>query len=562
MNETLRLKEIAIILYLLVIPLVLYFKYFPTIVNSILTNVLFLVLVFCLAVLLIYGAFLIKQPLDIYLLLPQTLIIAFVLQAAPNLRLVDTFLQDPYFHQVTTINVLNFGVANPVLISLYDNIQTQLYWPVMHLLTATAVTISGIDVGLLFRFQEPFIGALFVLAVFVLAKLVLKNDSQAFLASLIALSSETLIFYQSEYHPQGLAFFFFVFVVYAYLKLKETNNRLIYGVFLIFLAALVLSHAFSSLFLGLFAASIVVTPFVLMHAPHLRPEFRKLLKEVSKDYTIWLLIAVSALAYHVLGYLDFASGLIWQVETAARAPQFLTIGGNVPLLYTASNAAQYQLLLLAVVSLVLTVTTQNITRVRCAVLTVAFVVLGFVGNYAGALPLDRTIGFYTPLGALFVAITAFSIKDQWFASINKPLKTGLLVALICVPLVAGVVNSQVPAFFFKNSQINPFYFSSNDLSSANRLNTTGTWINQHVDRNAIIAVEFDTLPAVCYFGERPNYQYNHTGVSAVYISDTGAQYAVVNPNIPYSENFNKTAYLDTINLVFDDGKLNVGQTNV
>ena len=568
MTRNTRLKEIAVAIYLLVIPLVLYFKYFPTIVNSLVTNALFLALLSILAALLVYGSFLIKESRDVYLLLPQTLMIAFVVRAAPNLRLAYTFLHDPYFHYITATNTLNFGVTNAGLSWWYSNIYTQLLFPLMHLLTVTTVLTSGIDIGLLFRFQEPVLGALFVLAVFILARLALKNDGQALLSALIALGAQSVIFFQSEYHPQGLAFIYFAFLVYAFLKIGETKNRLMYGPFLVFLGALVLSHAFSSLFVGLFALfvglfviGIVLISPVLARAPGVLPEFRKLLRDVSRDYTIWLLIAALAVTYQAWGSFRFFREMIGMAQSTPPPIQLLTVGQTVPLSYTFSNAVQYIWLLLAGVSLVLTVRTQSRIRVKCAILTAALLVVGLVGWWAAAIPVDRIIGFYTPLGALFVALTVFSIKDQWFPSVNKSLKTGLLIVLICLPIVAGVTNSQVPAFFFKDSNVNTFYWSSNDLSSANRQNTTGTWIYQHVpDQKAIINSEFDTLPAVFYFGIHPAYVYS-SNVSADYLSYVRAQYVVVNPSIPYSGGSDKAAYLNTINVVFDDGKLNVGQIN-
>jgi hypothetical protein len=554
MTGNTRLKEITVLIYLLVIPLVLYFKYFPTIINSLITNALFLALMSSLAALLVYGCFLTKKSLDVYLLLPQILMIAFVVRAVPYLRLSDTTQLDSFWHLLTTTNVLNFGVTNNGLSWWYDA-STQLHWPLMHMQTVATVLTSGIDMGWVWRFQEPFLGILFVLAAFILAKLVLKNDGMALLSAVIALSAGQVIYYQAEYHPQGIAFTYFVFVAYVFLKFREAKNRSMFGAFLIFLAALVFCHPFSSLFIGLFAFSIILISFTFMHAPRIRPEFKTLLKELSGDYLIWLLIGISALAYHILGYFYFASELIKISTSAGTHVELINIGPAVPLLYTVLTAPQYILLLLAAVSLVLTVRSQSMTRVRCAVLAVAFIVVGFFGNYTGAMPLDRTAGFYAAFGAVFVAITVYSIKDQWFPTINKSVKTGLVIALICIPIVAGILGSQVPAYFFQDSGADTFYFSSNDLSSLNRENTTGTWIYGHVDKNAAIAGEFDTYPAVYYYGVHPlMHRFNASTVNE-------SNYIVVNPSIPYSSNFNKTAYLNSINVVFDDGKLNIGVIN-
>ena len=474
------------------------------------------------------------------------------MRAAPFLRLTDTVLLDSYYHVITTTNILNFGVANNGLSWWYYNAITQLHWPFMHLLTVTTAITSGIDFELLWRFQEPFLGMLFVLAAFILAKLVLKNDGMALLSALIALSASEVIFYQSEYHPQGLAFIYFVFLAYVFLKFRETKNRSMFGAFLIILVALVFSHHFSALFIGLLAVSVILISFALLHTPHLRPEFKKLLKELSGDYLIWLLIALSVLAYTVLGYFSFAREVIELALNAGFHLQLLSTGPAVPILTTVLNASKYILFVLAGVSLVFTVRTQNMTRVRCAVLTGALLIVGFVGNYAGAIPIDRTAGFYAAFGAVFVVMTVYSIKDQWFLSFNKSLKTGFVIALICVPIITGILGSQSPAYFFKDSGANTFYFSSNDLSSQNRENTTGTWINQHVDQKVRIGGEFDTFSAVYYYGMHPSYyEINASNVNEF-------NYIVVNPSILYSSNFNKTAYLNTSNVVFDDGKLNVG----
>jgi hypothetical protein len=561
MTRNARLKEIAVITNLLVVLLALYFKYFPTILNSLITNALFILLLVTLFVLLAGGCFLVRKSLDVYLLLPQMLMIAFVVRAAPNLRLISPILQDPYWYFIKETNILQFGITNPALGWWWDQLSLQLHWPLMDLLAASTVKVAGVDAGLLWRFQEPLVGSLFVLVAFILAKLVVKNDGPALLAALIALSAGPVIFYQAEFVPQGLAFLYFALLVYTFVKLRAIKNRSMYVAFGVFLLALIFCHTFSSLFIGLFAIGVILIPRVLVFAPRLEPEFKKILRELSRDYVVWLIIAVSTLAYHLVAYAGFVAQILNSLlETNAPQAQLLSVGAQVPLSYTLLNGLQYVLLFLAGISLVLTIKTRDVTRVQCAILIVAFLVVGVIGTYVFFLPVDRIIGFYTPLGASFAALTIYSIKDRWFLSIGKPFKTGLLISIVCIVLVAGVINSQVPAVFFKDSGANPFYFSSNDLSSINRLNTSGTWINQHVNQNSRVAVEFDTLPAVWYYGIHPqaSWSYAGQGVSAAYITQVGAQYVVVNQHIPYSGGFNKTAYLNTINLTYDDGEISVG----
>ena len=75
------LRVIATITYLLLILIAAYFKYFPTIINSEITNILILFLVFILTSLLVYGSFIIQKSTDVYFLLPQSLIITFIVRA-------------------------------------------------------------------------------------------------------------------------------------------------------------------------------------------------------------------------------------------------------------------------------------------------------------------------------------------------------------------------------------------------------------------------------------------------------------------------------------------------
>lgn len=181
-----HLKIIALITYLQLALLAIYFKRFPTIVNATITNLFIFMLVFTLTSLIVYGAFLVKKTDDIYFLLPQSLIFTFIARAVPNLRLSYPPLHDPYYHFVCTLNVIEYGTLRPILGWWYSGVDTQLHWPDMHLITTALVEITNVDVMQFFRFQEPFMGIIFFMAVFLLTKIVTTNDSVALLAGLFA----------------------------------------------------------------------------------------------------------------------------------------------------------------------------------------------------------------------------------------------------------------------------------------------------------------------------------------------------------------------------------------
>ena len=105
-----RLQTIAVLTAILLVPLAFYFKYFPTIINSTITNILAFTLVFAEILLFVYGAFMLRDlGLIYYFFCLRCLFFVFIVRAIPNLRLLYPPLHDPYYHYVCTLNILDYG---------------------------------------------------------------------------------------------------------------------------------------------------------------------------------------------------------------------------------------------------------------------------------------------------------------------------------------------------------------------------------------------------------------------------------------------------------------------
>ena len=126
-------------------------------------------------------------------------------RSVPHLRLAYPPFGDPYYYAITALNIIDYGIFEPILGDWYSGIYAHLRWPAMQLFTAGAVKVTGIDTMWLFRFQEPLLGGIFALSVFALAREVTRSNSVALLAALIASLSDVVIHYQAEYHPQGFS---------------------------------------------------------------------------------------------------------------------------------------------------------------------------------------------------------------------------------------------------------------------------------------------------------------------------------------------------------------------
>ena len=557
-----RLTIIAIIACLLLIPLAAYFKYFPTIINSEVTNILIFLLVFLLTSLLVYGAFIIKKSTDIYFLLPQSLIFVFIARAVPNLRLSYPPLHDPYYHYVCTLNVLKYGTLEPILGWWYSGVDTQLHWPDMHLLTTALVHITDVDVMQVFRFQEPVLGMIFFLAVFILAKTVTNNDGVAMLSALFASLSSIIIFYQSEYHPQGLAIIFLILLLYAFIKSRSGLIHNIYFryVALIFCAVFVLSHYFTPLFLALifimYLMMLLMVRALSSYAP-VKDKIYKIAEDIESDDTFFIVVIVSALAYHFVVYTKAVEEFIRMAGAGSVLQAHLVSIGqpDVPLLTSILCASKWGLFILAAISILWIIKTKNTNEFRLAVFFICIVFAGVIGNHVIASPLDRLIGFYVPFAAVFGSLTLFRFRDAWFRGIQKNRKTIVAVLIASILITCGFFGSQTPAYFFQDSEINTYYWYSNRLPKMDEYKIAGEWTGKYIPQDSTIGVEFDTRTIPFFYGK---HEYCNVKLSPTKYSD---DYIMANPRIPYDYKGCKKMYFDQdLNVIYYNGELKIYTT--
>jgi|GEM_PF-1736758 len=554
-----RLMIIAITTYLLLIPLVTYFKYFPRIVNSEITNVFIFLLVFLLTLLLVYGAFLMGKSTDVYLLLPQSLIFIFIARAVPNLRLSYPPLHDPYYHYICTLNILRYGTLKPILDWWYGGVDIQLHWPDMHLLTTALVHITNTGTMQIFRFQEPVMGIMFFLAVFVLAKVVTKNEGMAMMSALFASLSDVVIFYQSEYHPQGFAIVLLILLLYTFIKSRSVNDIRFRYVTLIFCIVFTLSHYFTPLFLalifGMYLMVLLIIRALSSYSP-IEDKFYEIIEDIRLDYTFLMVIIISALAYHFMVYTSVVMGFIRIIFTEQPLQgQLISIGqSNVPLLTSILCVSKWGLFILAIISILWIIKTKNTNEFRLAVLFVSIIVAGIIGNYVIISPLDRLIGFYVPFAAVFGSLTLFRFGDEWFNGIQKNRKVMVAVLIASILMTAGFFNSQTPAYFFQDSSVNTFYWYSNRLPKMDEYKIAGEWINAYILSDLKIGTEFDTRTVPLFYGRQ---SYNKVIYLPTYPT-ASVDYVMSNPNIPYDYKGCQKMYFDRdLNTVYYNGELKI-----
>jgi len=410
----------------------------------------------------------------------------------------------------------------------------------------------------LFRFVAPLFGAIFSLMAFLLAKLVTKNDSVALLAALFATMSDVIIFYQSEYHPQGLALLLFVVLVYVWLRLVEKGSWAYGTLFGIGAGSFLLSHHFSSLYIGLLVFSFVIGN-QLLRLIYKRRGFSlatQPMANLRRGYAFLICFGGAVMLYHFILYPTASEQFMAEATTAAPGIAL----HDVPLFTFLLRLAKWGILSLGVASIVYILrkpTREELSLILLLVLIMLTGALGMacmLGELTAGVPIDRFIAFYAPLISIFAAMTVHKLLSHTKSSVKRPLLIkGATILGAGVLLAAGFFNAQIPAFYFKSSSINTFYWYSNRLPVMEQYKPAGEWIGEYTPDNSRYGVEFHTRVIPFFYGQKPGSSLNSTWTLS------SVDYALINPTVPYwqgeSRLYSKSDVRKDLSGIYANGEL-------
>jgi len=544
--------------YILTTLITAYIYFFPTFINPLFSDILIVLGVLLLVSCLIYASIKAKSSREVALVLLGIMLLSILARSIPHLRLAYPPLADPYYYAISALNIIDYGTLQPILTDWFGGIRAHLHWPMMHLFTAGAVKITGIDSMWFFRFQQPLLGGIFALTVFALAKEVTRNNTIALLSALFASLSDVVIYYQSEYHPQGFAGIVFVLFLYIYLKSRGTGRLRYYVLALVCVGAFVLSHHFSSLFIALLALGFIGLNHLISILPQRIGRITQVARELRADYNLWTIIAVGGLAYHFVGYSGLVRGFLRRfVEVSAEPSAALVAAGTgVPMLTTLLNSAKWGIFLLAIFSIVKVIRTPRPHQFRLLLLLACILLAGFVGTYIIWGPIDRMIVFYAPLVSIFAAMTVHRLFTlNRFSFRRTQVIRAATVLMVTLLLTAGFFNSsRVPAIYFKNSQVNNYYWYNNTLPRMNECKAAGEWTGLYIPGNSKIGTGWYTQAVPFFFGKR-----RHVNViPSLYHPRRSVDYFMYEQSIKYSyEESKQLKYENELNMVYNNGEVKI-----
>lgn len=269
--------------------------------NPLLLDVLFVVLLSLITLLLVHILINTRNKVGVLYVLPALFLMVFFFRAFPNIILLFPPLGDPYYHFVSALNILEFGSTSSHITSWYVYSTLQLNWPLMHVMTCQLTLISGLDVMFYFKWLLPFIGFVFFLGSYTYTFRLCKKYNVALIAALLCTMSITTIFYQSEFHPQGLAIVYFVFFLLSFIHSRDEGNVAFTVITLVFVFSLTFSHHFSSLFIAIVSLSLGLLSISILKFPFLRQS----ISYIYLDFIILLLIPILVFYYYIYTNISF-----------------------------------------------------------------------------------------------------------------------------------------------------------------------------------------------------------------------------------------------------------------
>ena len=518
-----KLNIAAIVMYVCLTVLILYVAFPMAVVNALVSDIVTVLLFSAIISLLVYGSLKIHNLSDLAKFLPAAMVMVFLIRAIPNIILHYPPLSDPYFHYICTLNVLEYGTVQSQVTWWYGLAPMQLSWPMMHILTAQLVEMTGLDPMFFFRFFAPLMGLAFFLGLFSLAQLFLKNYGMSLLAALIGSMGSTVIFFQSEYHPQGLALTLFIFILICFFKTRGRSDAPLIIISLVFILAFVFTHHFSTLFLSLIFLAFFMLGFIASKLPILKGRFGFL----WGDSRFLLPVAVVILIFCIYTNPDLVK-LLFSWSFDLKPGSGLTTATEqlaVPVLTTILNGFKWIPVIMVVLTAPFILKHGDNNQTRLLALVSLIFAVGFMGLFLFFLPLDRLLALSMPIIGIICAYALLQLSRS-----KKKFKNIVLASCafaLTFAMIAGMFASQMPAYFFRSPGTDPYYWYGNDLPQAVEMEQSGLWSIENIERNSTYGITFATWSIPFYYGQNP------IGSIGGIDLDRHYDFIVVNENVYY-----------------------------
>jgi hypothetical protein len=438
----------------------------------------------------------------------HALLIGFLVRSLPALVLQHPPLHDTYFYLASLLNVTEANTLDPVYSGWYSQVGQQLNWPVLQLLTAQVASWSGADPIDVALYLPAAFGSLSYFALGLLAYVAFATWRVAALAGVFGGFVDGLLYFQSEYQPQGLALltvFFFLFLLVASRASPSIRAR---SLMILVGAALLFTHHGSTLLLPILVGPLLVLPIVarrvlLVARADGTGAWHAVMKVVAglAEYgSVSVLLIVATIALHLYYYDAIIRFIVASVDPSALFQGGSTVGPSPELWFSALRATKYVLLAICLLGIWRTLRSPTANPVLLGVLSsslIAGALISLAAFPGGAL---RFFAMALPVATIFGAYALVGTNPRRSRQ-GRVLQLGAL-ALGALSVVGGIANAQSPsvAYLFADPPRSAGAWYGGALPRTDLVALAGQWLGKNDTPERIYAVDFSTAMAPFFFG--------------------------------------------------------------
>lgn len=498
-------------------------------------------------------------------------VIGFLLRSIPTLKLSYPPLHDGYFYFVSLQNIVDGHSIGPAYQNWYGDVGRQLYWPVLQLLTAQMSFWSGVSINTLWIFLPPAIGAL----TFVTLSLITHNTYQSWriaaIAGLIGSCSDLVLYYQSEYQPQGITIVVITFFMYMILVSRSSQQYFVRILMLMVGATFLFTHHASSLVVPFLLTPFLILPYFAQFwiryiIPLISDKIRilKFSNNLSREVlaltqmsVVVLILIIAGLSMQIYLSADILSIVLHSVsDPFGENNGSITSDLSIWWLH-ALRFGKYILLLFSALGIILTLFRPTSSKIALVILTVGLLAASLGAGVIEPGGATRFLALWFPFGAIFAAagISSFFITKQRWGQIGK----AAAIIITCVYMMLGIVDSQIPAYLLDNTPRASGVWYGNALPRMDRIALAGYWLRDATPTNAHYAVDFSTRMAAFFFGERSDRQIIYNAKSSTLYCD--ADYTIVDYSLDSNNYMSPNITIDFAHYprIYDNGSIAVFQ---
>lgn len=453
----------------------IYFRLFPIIHSPVISDILLTACVFFSILSVIWLSLLQKNTIEFVGVLILISLNVFIFRSIRYFRTGLPVLFDPYVHLATLTNVLETGYIEPGIVEWATVLNKTSYFFGMYVTSAQIIAITGISKWGVFRYQSPLFGIALFSLITALGYSLTGSRKVAVLGGFISSMTSNVIFYQSEYHPQGYSLVLLILTIYTFVKSLRSDSVRYEILTLVAVVGLIFSHYFTPL---------IFAPVFGLVAIGIRTRTllgeKEILPRISGRNRVRLfpafVLGIGIITYHFVTPAQHLTHYIGLALASSPANASLATTDK-PIFTDITRSVKWVILGLALPTLIHSIWNDNKQKLALSGFILAFLAVGIVGQYGLFISVGRVVTFYSTIIGIMVAITILKFTNADITKQSWHRKT----TITCI-VVAGMVTITVfgghflPAYYFHSSEENESYWSQNYIPSMSQYPSAGTWM--------------------------------------------------------------------------------------